>query len=85
VRPAARLDRLEDVIVLLSQQEFTPKKSEEASATSDPTATQPGAQTAQPPAPPKSSGVVNDPNKFKPAPAPAQAAARASKPPVPQR
>ncbi len=90
VRPAARLDRLEDVIVLLSQQEFTPKKSEEASATGDPTATQPAAQTAQPPAPPKSSGVVSDPNKFKPAPAPAEAAARASKPPaakapVPQR
>src|ERR1700732_3467 len=33
VRPAARLDRLEDVIVLLTQQELVPKKSEEASGT----------------------------------------------------
>jgi rod shape-determining protein MreC len=28
VRPGARLDRLEDVLILLSQQELTPKKSE---------------------------------------------------------
>jgi rod shape-determining protein MreC len=32
VKPAARLDRLEDVIVLLSQQELLPKKAEEVSA-----------------------------------------------------
>jgi len=62
VRPAARLDRLEDVIVLLSQQELLPKKTEEASETSDVTP----AQTATPP-PPKASGVVTDPNKFRPA------------------
>jgi rod shape-determining protein MreC len=31
VQPAARLDRLEDVLVLLSQQEFAPKKTGEAS------------------------------------------------------
>jgi rod shape-determining protein MreC len=31
VQPAARLDRLEDVLVLLSQQEFEPKKTGEAS------------------------------------------------------
>ncbi len=82
VRPAARLDRLEDVIVLLSQQEFTPKKTEEASATNDATAAQSGAQSAQPPASPKASGVVTDPNKFKPAPATARAAVPASKPPA---
>jgi rod shape-determining protein MreC len=29
IEPAARLDRLEDVLVLLTQQELTPKKSEE--------------------------------------------------------
>lgn len=29
VQPAARLDRLEEVLVLISQQEFSPKKSEE--------------------------------------------------------
>lgn len=32
VKPAARLDRLEDVIVLLSQQDLLPKKTEEAAA-----------------------------------------------------
>jgi rod shape-determining protein MreC len=32
IAPAARLDRLEELIVLLSQQELTPKKSEEAPA-----------------------------------------------------
>jgi rod shape-determining protein MreC len=32
IAPAARLDRLEEVIVLLSQQELTPKKTEEAPA-----------------------------------------------------
>ena len=30
LQPAARLDRLEEVLVLLSQQELTPKKTEEA-------------------------------------------------------
>ena len=32
VRPAARLDRLEDVIVLLTQQEFTPKSNGDSPA-----------------------------------------------------
>lgn len=32
VRPAARLDRLEDVIILLTQQEFTPKSNGESSS-----------------------------------------------------
>ena len=32
IAPAARLDRLEEVIVLLSQQELTPKKADEAPA-----------------------------------------------------
>lgn len=72
VQPAARLDRLEDVIVLLSQQELTPKKTEEISGT--------GAATT--PAP-RSTGVVTDPNKFKP-PAAANSAP-APKQPAPQR
>ncbi|MGB8543222.1 MAG: rod shape-determining protein MreC [Candidatus Acidiferrales bacterium] len=90
VRPAARLDRLEDVIVLLSQQELLPKKTEEISDASDVTSAQSGAQTAAPPSP-KASGVVTDPNKFKPAAAaPIQTAppvnkTPASKPPAPQR
>jgi len=54
VQPAARLDRLEDVLVLLSQQEFEPKKAGEASfplipdAPPEPTAsaTDPSAATA---------------------------------------
>jgi rod shape-determining protein MreC len=45
VKPAARLDRLEDVIVLLSQQELLPKKTEEASA--------PASGIVTPPTPPK--------------------------------
>ena len=36
VEPAARLDRLEEVLILLSQQEFTPKKTEEPPAASSP-------------------------------------------------
>ena len=32
IEPAARLDRLEDVLVLLTQQELTPKKTEESPA-----------------------------------------------------
>ncbi|MGA2845113.1 MAG: rod shape-determining protein MreC [Candidatus Acidiferrales bacterium] len=61
VQPAARLDRLEDVIVLLSLQELAPKKAEESPAGT-------GAATAAPSAP-RSGGIVSDPNKFKPAPA----------------
>src|SRR5580704_3692291 len=84
VRPAARLDRLEDVIVLLSQQEFAPKKSEEASDVSEVTPAQSAGQPAIPPAS-KTSGVVTDPNKFKPAaPALLQSTAPANKTPAPK-
>ncbi len=84
VRPAARLDRLEDVIVLLSQQELLPKKTEETSDTNDVTPTQSGAQPATLP-PPKASGVVTDPNKFKPAAtASIQSTAPANKTPAPK-
>jgi rod shape-determining protein MreC len=81
VQPAARLDRLEDVIVLLSQQELAPKKTEESSAGA-------GASAAAPSVP-RSSGIVTDPNKFKPAAAPVPPAAAnktpAPKPAAPQR
>src|SRR3984885_9457941 len=60
VQPAARLDRLEDVIVLLSLQELAPKKTEESPAGTGVAATAPSA--------PRSAGIVSDPNKFKPAP-----------------
>jgi rod shape-determining protein MreC len=84
VRPAARLDRLEDVLVLLSQQELLPKKTEETSDTNDVTPTQSGAQPATPP-PPNASGVVTDPNKFKPAAtASIQSTAPANKTPAPK-
>ncbi len=74
VQPAARLDRLEDVIVLLSLQELAPKKSEESSEAAG--AARDGAQPPQSSAPaPKSSGIVTDPNKFKPPAAHVQPAA----------
>jgi cell shape-determining protein MreC len=44
IQPAARLDRLEDVLVLLTQ-EFAPKKNEQASAPNT-TATTPAANGA---------------------------------------
>ena len=75
VQPAARLDRLEDVIVLLSQQELAPKKTEESSS---------GAGASAAPPAPRSSGIVTDPNKFKPAAAPVQPAAAANKTPAPK-
>lgn len=70
VQPAARLDRLEDVIVLLSQQELTPKKTEQnLEATGTTTgATPAGSDSSQASVPAsKPTGVVTDPNKFKPA------------------
>jgi rod shape-determining protein MreC len=85
VQPAARLDRLEDVIVLLSLQELAPKKTEESSEAPgaalapSPAGTQPAPSSA--PAP-KSVGVVTDPRKFKP-PA-AQTSAPANKTPMAQ-
>ncbi len=81
VRPAARLDRLEDVIVLLTQQELVPKKSEEASGTAEAAPAQTSAQVATPPTTSRSSGVVTDPNKFKPAASPVQAVAPLNKTP----
>ena len=54
ISPAARLDRLEEVLILLSQQDLTPKKSEEAPdpGAANPSAQIPGASgAARPPAP----------------------------------
>ena len=48
IDPAARLDRLEDVLVLLTQQELTPKKTDEAA----PSAANPPAANTPPPASP---------------------------------
>jgi rod shape-determining protein MreC len=80
VQPAARLDRLEDVIVLLSLQELAPKKTEESSEAAG---ARDGAQPPQSSSPsPKTAGVVTDPKKFKP-PA-AQASAPANKTPTAQ-
>jgi rod shape-determining protein MreC len=54
IEPAARLDRLEEVLILMSQQELTPKKSEEASTASVAPATSASTPAApQPPAPHK--------------------------------
>ena len=75
VQPAARLDRLEDVIVLLSLQELAPKKTEENPAGTGVAAAAPSA--------PRSIGIVSDPNKFKPAPAVNKSPAPA--PPAPQQ
>jgi rod shape-determining protein MreC len=89
VQPAARLDRLEDVIVLLSLQELAPKKSEDSSEAGG--AARDGAQPPQPSAlAPKAAGIVTDPNKFKPQAAHVQSTAPANeapkaKPAVPQR
>ena len=89
VQPAARLDRLEDVIVLLSLQELAPKKSDESSEAAG--AARDGAQPPQSSAPaPKTAGIVTDPNKFKPPAAHVQSAAPANeapkaKPAVPQQ
>jgi rod shape-determining protein MreC len=49
IDPAARLDRLEDVLVLLTQQELTPKKTDELPAASG---GNPAAANTPPPAPP---------------------------------
>ena len=46
IDPAARLDRLEDVLVLLTQQELTPKKTDEPA----PSAAKPPATNTPPPA-----------------------------------
>jgi len=101
VKPAARLDRLEEVLVLMSQQELAPKRAEEASsALSSPQNRQMGAsQTALPSAaaqktPNRKSTVTGDANKSKPAASAAGAPqtappdnppATVPNPPAPQR
>jgi rod shape-determining protein MreC len=50
VEPSARLDRIEEVIILLTQQEISPKKSAEAPAPAPPVNTAPGAPAPPPPA-----------------------------------
>jgi rod shape-determining protein MreC len=48
VQPSARLDRLEEVIVLLTQQEFAPRKEQETSST--PSTPRPATTATKPPA-----------------------------------
>ena len=74
LQPAARLDRLEEVLVLLSQQQLAPNKTEEASSAPSPAQNrQTGMnQSGQPPsaaqkAPNHKSTVAVDTNKPKPA------------------
>jgi rod shape-determining protein MreC len=55
IQPAARLDRLEDVLVLLTQQDLTQKKSEEAAAASAPPSGIVQTHALAAPAPPASS------------------------------
>jgi rod shape-determining protein MreC len=91
VQPAARLDRLEDVLVLLSQQELEPKKTDEASFSlipdtpaeatapiAEPVAASVAAASAKP-ATPASAPLTNTSVA---APASAKPAASAPKPPV---
>jgi rod shape-determining protein MreC len=54
VKPAAHLDRLEEVLVLLSRQELEPKKAAETQAASAPTAAAPRAPASRLPAQPPS-------------------------------
>jgi rod shape-determining protein MreC len=78
VHAAARLDRLEDVLILLSQQDLTPKNTSESA---DGTATQSNpsgvvqTDSASPPVPAPSAGNA-------PAPAQTQPSAKAGKPPA---
>jgi rod shape-determining protein MreC len=73
VRPAARLDRLEDVLVLLTQQELTPKDSSESASVIPPSA--PVAPTLAPQESTASKGSA-------PAPANNSAAAKPASPPA---
>jgi len=52
IEPAARLDRLEEVLILMSQQELTPKKIEEVPASNSTGAAGSGTANAPQPAPP---------------------------------
>ncbi|MGA8223404.1 MAG: rod shape-determining protein MreC [Candidatus Acidiferrales bacterium] len=82
IQSAARLDRLEEVLVLLTQQELSPKKGEEG-----PLATPPH-QIFQPPAASQKnssagSGAATAPKKVKPPVKPAPQSAAPSDVPVP--
>lgn len=67
VKPAARLDRLEDVIVLLTMQEIAPTKAEEDAAAENNEAP---SKTSKPPAAVHSSHAVSQTPPANPAPAP---------------
>ncbi|MGB0035308.1 MAG: rod shape-determining protein MreC [Candidatus Acidiferrales bacterium] len=60
VHPAARLDRLEEVLVLLSTAELSPKKTEEASGA---TRSAPSAASAKTPAPSQGRTATTNPPK----------------------
>lgn len=75
VVPAARLDRVEEVLVLLSQQELAPKKSEQAVAA----AAAPSGATSPKSAPP-ATGNTSAQRTVKPAPRPAQPVPEKTKP-----
>jgi rod shape-determining protein MreC len=74
VKVAARLDRLEEVIILLTQQELAPKKTEEASTASaaQQAVARPSSVTAKNPAVTSSKAVAHKPPAPKPAPGAAQ-------------
>jgi cell shape-determining protein MreC len=57
VQPAARLDRLEDVIVLLSQQQVMFKKPEVSATVSVPPSTPPAPRVGSTPASPQKSAA----------------------------
>ncbi|MGA8037486.1 MAG: rod shape-determining protein MreC [Candidatus Acidiferrales bacterium] len=92
IAPAARLDRLEDVLVLLSQHDFEPKKSDNVTG-AEAKAAQAAADAAAAPAatPTKSAAPANDSNSGAPSHAPAAAAnglpkaASAQQPTTPDR
>src|SRR6202142_4280735 len=87
VQPAARLDRLEDVLVLLSQQELEPKKTGEASFPLIPEApAEAAAPIAGPAAPAAAAGSGAAPGSANPGgPAPKPAASSAQNPPAPAK
>ncbi len=73
VLPAAHLDRLEEVLVLLSQQELAPRKSEQSAAAAVQGSSSPGRAAAP------ASGNAAAQKSLKPSPRPA------SKPPAPEK
>lgn len=72
IKPAARLDRLEEVLVLLTQQELAPAKSREASAA------QSGGASSKPPV--QATANVAPPKSSKPSTAASPRAGTSSKP-----